>query len=200
MLESTLAPELRLALAYAPAVVRPLQLAAFALDARLAGIVGNAREVLLAQIKLAWWRERLGEPPEQRPPGEPLLAALAAWHGPVDPLLALVDGWEAMLDPDAADPLALADARAALGRGLAIQAAAPEAAEQAAAALRGWSLATTGQGAAQSLSNLPKLTLPRSLRALAVLYGLARRRGGQAPLLDGPAALAAAMRIGMLGI
>ena len=101
---------------------------------------------------------------------------------------------------DAADPLALADARAALGRGLAIQAAAPEAAEQAAAALRGWSLATTGQGAAQSLSNLPKLTLPRSLRALAVLYGLARRRGGQAPLLDGPVALAAAMRIGMLGI
>lgn len=194
MFEATLSPELRLALAYAPAAVRPVQLAAFALDAKLAGIVGNAREVLLAQIKLAWWRERLAEPAAQRPQGEPLLAALGAWNGPVDPLLALIDGWEAMLDPDAPDPAALAEARAELGRGLAIQAGAEQAAEQAAAALRGWSLAVCGQGGA-----LPPLAMPRSLRALAVLYGLARRRGGAMPLLEGPMALAAAVRIGMIG-
>ena len=50
VLEASLSPDVRLALAYAPTGVRPIQLAAFALDAKLAGIVGHAREVLLAQI------------------------------------------------------------------------------------------------------------------------------------------------------
>ena len=139
MFEANLPPDIRLALAYAPKRVRPLQLAAFALDARLAGIVGNAREVLIAQIKLAWWRERLAEPPARRPVGEPLLAALADWKAPVDPLLALIDGWEAMLDPERPDVMALADGRAVLGRGLAIQAGMPHAVETAAAALRVYS-------------------------------------------------------------
>ena len=121
MLEASLATEVRLAPAYAAARLRPLQLAAFALDARLAGIVGNAREVLLAQIKLAWLRERLAEPADQRPAGEPLLAALAGWQGSVEPLLTLVDGWEGMLDPDEPNLAALAAGRAALGRGLAMQ-------------------------------------------------------------------------------
>lgn len=194
MLEASLFPEVRLALAYAPARLRPLQLAAFALDARLAGIVGNAREVLLAQIKLAWLRERLAEPAEQRPAGEPLLTALAGWQGSVEPLLALVDGWEAMLDPDEPNPAAWAEGRAALGRGLAMQAGAPEAADAGGQALSAWSLASYGQGGA-----LPALALPRSLRTLSVLYGLARRRAGKMPLLEGPLALAAAMRIGMIG-
>lgn len=192
--EDSLPPEVRLALAYAPASQRPVQLAAFALDARLAGIAANAREVLLAQLKLAWWRERLAEDPARRPQGEPLLAALAAWQGPVDPLLALIDGWEAMLDPDERDLEALAAARAALGRGLAVQARRPEAADFAGRALHDWSLASLGAG-----SDWPGLSLPRQLRALAVLHGLARRRKGQMPLLDGPLALAAAMRIGMIG-
>lgn len=186
---------MRLALAYAPAAHRPVQLAAFALDARLAGVVGAAREVLLAQIKLAWWRERLSEPAGQRPQGEPLLAALSAWQGSVDPLLALIDGWEAMLDPDEPAPLALAEGRAALGRGLAMQANVPAAADAAGQALHGWSLAALGQEPAQA----DRLILPRSLRALAVLHGLARRSGGCAPLLDGPLALASAVRIGMIG-
>lgn len=194
MFEATLPPELRLALAYAPAAQRPLQLAAFALDTKLAGIVGTAREVLLAQIKLAWWRERLAEAPAQRPRGEPLLAALAGWSGPVDPLLGLIDGWEAMLDPDEPNPQALAQGRAALGRGLAIEAGVPAAAEAAGAALHGWSLASMGQG-----GELAALKLPRELRTLAVLHGLARRRRGAMPLLEGPLALAAALRIGMIG-
>lgn len=194
VLEASLSPDVRLALAYAPAAVRPLQLAAFALDAKLAGIVGNAREVLLAQIKLAWWRERLAETVSQRPQGEPILAALAHWQGSTDPLLALIDGWEAMLAPDELNPQALADARAALGRGLAEQVDAAAAADCAATALRGWSLASCGMG-----GELAALSLPRSLRALAILHGLARRRGGAMPLLDGPMALAAALRIGMIG-
>lgn len=194
MLEACLTPDVRLALAYAPDRVRSVQLAAFALDAKLAGIVGNARELLLAQIKLAWWRERLAEAPAQRPQGEPLLTALSVWSGAVDPLIALIDGWEAMLDPDQPNPQALAMGRAALGRGLAFQADEAVAAESAGVALHGWSLAAFGEG-----GSLPALSLPRSLRAVAVLYGLARRRGGKMPLLDGPLALAAAMRIGMIG-
>lgn len=194
MLEASLSPDVRLALAYAPEDVRPLQLAAFALDAKLAGIVGNAREVLLAQIKLAWWRERLAEPAAQRPQGEPVLAALTSWSGAVEPLHALIDGWEAMLDPDEPDLAALAEGRAMLGSGLAMQAGVPDAADTAAIALRSWSLAASGQG-----GDLPALTLPRSLRAAAVLHGLARRRAGKMPLLEGPMALAAAMRIGIVG-
>lgn len=194
MFEETLSPEVRLALAYAPVAQRPLQLAAFALDAKLAGIAVGAREVLLAQIKLAWWRERLAEDPAKRPQGEPLLAALAGWNGSTAPLQALIDGWEAMLDPDEPDLPALAEARAALGQGLAQQAGRAEAAAAAGGALRGWSLVVTG-----AQQDLPPLSLPRELRALAVLHGLARRRGGQIPLLDGPLALAAAMRIGMIG-
>jgi len=127
-------------------------------------------------------------------PVRPLLAALAAWQGSTAPLQALVDGWEAMLDPDAPDLHALAEARAALGQGLAEQAGQAEMAESAGAALRGWSLVVTG-----AQQDLPPLSMPRELRALAVLHGLARRRGGQMPLLDGPLALAAAMRIGMIG-
>ena len=194
VLEASLSPEIRLALAYAPAAVRPVQLAALALDAKLGSIVGQAREVLLAQIKLAWWRERLAEQPDQRPAGEPILAALAGWTGSVEALLALIDGWEAMLDPERPNPAVLAEGRAALGRGLALQAGAAGHAEVAGEALRAWSLAGTGQGSA-----LPALSLPRNLRPLAVLYGLARRRAGEMPLLDGPLALAAAMRIGIMG-
>lgn len=194
MFEEALLPEVRLALAYAPAAQRPLQLAAFALDAKLAGIVGNAREVLLAQIKLAWWRERLAEDPARRPGGEPLLAALASWQGSTAPLQALVDGWEAMLDPDAPDLSGLAEGRSALGRGLAEQAGAAAWGEAAGNALRGWSLASFG---ADCVS--PRISLPRELRAIAVLHGLARRGKARQPLLDGPLALAAAMRIGIIG-
>ena len=46
---------------------------------------------------------------------------------------------------------------------------------------------------------LAALKLPRQLRTLAVLHGLARRRRGAMPLLEGPLALAAALRIGMIG-
>ena len=171
-----------------------MQLAAFALDAKLAGIVAGARELLLAQIKLAWWRERLAEEPAARPQGQPILTALAAWRGSTEPLHALVDGWEAMLDPDQPDLVALAEARAALGRGLAAQADQPAWSEAAGAALHGWSLAALAAG-----GELPRLSLPRELRALAVLHGLARRRKGQMPLIEGPLALASAVRIGMIG-
>ena len=52
----TLAPMHRLALAYAPAEARPAWAGLLALDARLAGVVRAAREPVLGQLRLAWWR------------------------------------------------------------------------------------------------------------------------------------------------
>jgi len=52
----SLGPLNRLALAYAPQSTRLPLLALLALDMRLAGIVRNSREPMLAQLRLAWWR------------------------------------------------------------------------------------------------------------------------------------------------
>ena len=140
MLHATLDPAVRLAVAYAPARLRPLHLAAFALDARLRAVVSGAREPVLAQLKLAWWRDRLNQAPAARPRGEPLLAALAVWPGDAAPLLALVDGWEAMLDrtDQARAVAALAAARGELGAGLARAVSAADHAEPARRALQAW--------------------------------------------------------------
>ena len=51
---------------------------------------------MLAQIRLAWWREMFGRPASDWPAGEPLLAQLAAWDAERAGLAALADGWEAM--------------------------------------------------------------------------------------------------------
>ena len=70
----------RLALTYAPARATRPTLALLALDARLAGIVRSASEPMLAQLRLAWWREQLEIDLTARPAGEPLLAVLESWR------------------------------------------------------------------------------------------------------------------------
>jgi phytoene synthase len=85
------------------------------LEARLFQLVAERREVMLAQIKLAWWRERLAQvadDPAALPKGEPLLAELAQhWCG--RPTLApLADAYEAIMIAEDMD--ALADAGTAL--------------------------------------------------------------------------------------
>ncbi|HEY6868328.1 MAG TPA: squalene/phytoene synthase family protein, partial [Novosphingobium sp.] len=118
-------PLARLALAYAPARLRADWLAVLALDARLAKVVRQAREPMLAQIRLAWWRERLAADPAGWPRGEPVLAALAAWGEAAPRLVPLVDGWEALLG----DPPLAGDSHAlfADGRGVAMGALAARA-------------------------------------------------------------------------
>ena len=90
----------RLALAYAPRRSRDAVLGLWLLDQRLAGILQAQGEVLIAQIKLAWWRDRLGEDPAGWPRGEPLLALLQSGKVPPRSYLPLVDGWEALLAED----------------------------------------------------------------------------------------------------
>lgn len=74
--------------------------ALWGLAARLTKLLLDAREPLIGQIKLAWWRDMmamLASDPAALPKGEPLLAELqASWAGQRG-LDALVDAAEAML-------------------------------------------------------------------------------------------------------
>ena len=204
---ATLPPVQRLALAYAPARARPLWLTLLALDARLAGGVAATREVLLGQIKLAWWRDRLGEDSAQWPKGEPLLAALGAWTGEHGRLVALVDGWEAVLGDGALAELA--DGRAAACAALAEVLGQGPYAPEAARLGRGWGIADLANFPAdpQDADALFALAeghdwrparLPRSLRPLVVLHGLAVRQR-TTPQATGITTLFAGIRLGIWG-
>lgn len=155
---------------------------------------------MLAQIRLAWWREHLAEPAEQRPKGEPLLALLCDHAAAFAPL---VDGWEALLGEGPLPPAAItefAEGRAkALGRlaGLFERPVGPS--EEAG---RNWALADLAGRlshpeerahavSAMAGSSIPKL--PHEMRPLVVLHGLAIRNR------NGPSALLAAIRLGILG-
>lgn len=204
----------RLALAYAPRRSRDAVLTLWLLDQRLAGILQAQGEVLIAQIKLAWWRDRLGEDPNQWPRGEPLLALLQTGKVPPRSYLPLVDGWEALLAEDltAAGVDEFAAGRAACWQALALACGCPEAAAAAAVAARETSYfdlamhlaSDTEATAARQLAMACKwrpARLPRALRPLAVIHALSRRAltSGSPELLDGPGAGLLALRIGLLG-
>lgn len=205
--------EQRLAMAYAPSRARRAMLGLLAFDARLAGLIRGAREPMLAQIKLAWWRERLGEPGPAAVAGEPLLDLLREWGGESAGLARLVDGWEHLLaQPPLAAPAfeLFAEARGAAFAALARQLGEHAAAAEAERAARNWALADLaarlGQAAEREAAcelvtrqDWRRPVLPRSLRPLLVLHALARRSAGTRPLLSGPGALALAARVGMLG-
>ncbi len=74
--------------------------ALWGLAARLTKLLLDAREPLIGQIKLAWWRDMAGliaSDPSALPKGEPLLAELQATWAGQGGLDALVDAAEAML-------------------------------------------------------------------------------------------------------
>lgn len=209
---SPLSPVHRLALAYAPASTRMQLLALLALDARFAGIVRNSREPMLAQLRLSWWREQLSQDSSTWPEGEPLLVALRSWENRQGALLPLVDGWEVMTGtaPLAGEVfLELADGR---GSAFAALAGDPAAAYEARRLGRNWALADI----AGRLSNPEERAivaalvqaqdwrparLPRKLRPLIVLHGLAARslRAGENGVRISPFSLLAVMRLGLLG-
>lgn len=204
----------RLALSYAPRRSRAQIAALWQLDQRLAAILQAQGEALIAQIKLAWWRDRLSEDPASWPAGEPLLAQLR--NGKVAPraFLPLVDGWEALL---AEELTASGVDEFATGRATAWQALAGAFGNQDAAAVAATAARETSYfdlalhlgneaeaGAARKLAQACKwqpARLPRTLRPLAVIHALSRRAllGGSPELLDGPQAGLLALRIGLLG-
>ncbi len=203
---------MRLALAYAPPSARLQTLALLALDQRLAGLLRHSREPMMAQIRLAWWRETLERDAAEWPEGEPLLAALRSWNGGHRALVALVDGWEALtgeapLAPEALEEMV--DGRAAAFAGLAAALGREAEAEAARALGRRWALADLATklnhpGESVVVRRLAQaeqgrsVRVSRALRALAVLEGLARDnlasggRGSARTVLK-------AMRIGLLG-
>ncbi|HWW59107.1 MAG TPA: hypothetical protein VN047_19590 [Sphingopyxis sp.] len=83
-----------------PQARRAAMAALWGLAARLTRLLLDAREPLIGQIKLAWWRDMMvlvASDPASLPKGEPLLAELqASWVGQGG-LDALVDAAEAML-------------------------------------------------------------------------------------------------------
>ncbi len=214
-LSESLPPEQRLALAYAPARARSATLGLFALDTRLAGVVRNASEPLLGQIRLAWWRDRLGEHPQNWPAGEPLLALLRPWGEHAKGLRALVDGWEALMGEPPLEATAfelLAEGRAQGCAALAMVLAEADSAPEAERAGRGWALADMAGRLSSpdellvvtsmlNAQDLRRAALPRTLRPLAMLHGLTRRaaRHPERGLIDGPLALLSAVRLGILG-
>jgi phytoene synthase len=210
-LTAELPPAQRLALAYAPAFARPATLALLALDARLGAVLRGRREPLAAQLRLAWWRDRLATRQSEWPPGEPLLEALRCWRAPAG-LGALVDGWEALLAEALTPPLigefvdGRAQAFAALARELG-----SDRASDAEVAARTWAFADLAANVSSEAERgtvleyarnvPPPPRLSSSLRPLAVLADLgaaALRRGG-GPLLAGPRSALAALRIGLTG-
>lgn len=206
----------RLALNYAPAPMRAPTAALFALDTRLSELVAKASEPLLAQLRLAWWRDELGKSPSARARGDPVLDSLGeTWAGEERALAGLVDGWEQLVGEAPLPGSALeafargrADAFAALAR-LAGEPAAEEIARDAG---RVWALAdlasrvSDGEERQAALALAHGITrgaarLPRALRPLAVLRGLARRAlaAEGAPLVTRRRDILAALRLGMTG-
>jgi len=203
---------MQLALAYAPSRAKLPTLALLALDQRLAGLLRHSREPMMAQIRLAWWRETLGREAAEWPEGEPLLAALRSWNGGHCALVALVDGWEALtgeapLAPESLEEMV--DGRAAAFAGLAEALDRRNEADAARALGRRWALADLatklnhpGESvvvkrlAQAERGHAPRVS--RTLRPLAVLEGLARDNlasGGQGSART----VLKAMRIGLLG-
>ena len=202
----------RLALSYVRGEARAATLALLLLDTRLADAVRRAGEPVLAQIKLAWWRDRFAEPAEIWPEGEPLLDRLHAWPGTLSSLGSLVDGWEALLAEtlNESDLAAFARGRAeawtALGEGLGVRDLA-----STCASAREWALAdiclhlgnATEVALARSMleDGNQSIRLPAQLRSLAVLRALtirAVKRDSSDPL-DGAGAMLVALRSGLTG-
>ncbi|MBB3861213.1 phytoene synthase [Novosphingobium hassiacum] len=178
----------RLALSYAPRSARAAWEALIFFNLKLAEAAKPGREPMMIQLRLSWWRDRLSEPADSWPKGEPVLAGLKVWEREAAALIGLVDGWEAkIVGEDGGVELAQAqiESYVALAR-----------------LLGETELADVRQTAAQlitpgrSSSRPPKLA--RAMRPLAILRALAMRteQGGEpTPLRD----LAMLMRVGLLG-
>lgn len=198
----------RIAVLYAPQHLRKGYHVLLRLDAQLARIALTAREPALAQLKLAWWRDACGDLADAR--GSPLLLALGrAWSGEGEPLVELVDGWEELAAGEGG--FAAGAERVAQARAVACASAAGvPVAEPCRIAARRWTIVTLAAAAPDSgyrsamlatARALPAARLPRALRPLAVLDGLARRalRREGGPLLGDRLSPLAALRLGIFG-
>lgn len=174
---AALNPPERLAVAYAPRAAQPLWQGFLALGHRLADAAREGREPLMIQLRLAWWRDRFDQPVSEWPASEPLLALLEPWDAERAALRGLVDGWEALVvgeDGGAALDAARVNTVLALARLCGVSDHEP-----------------VRRAAAEWLGLQPPAPpaprLPKALRPLAILRGLALRgtkEGAASPLSD----------------
>lgn len=215
-LASSLPAVAQLALVYAPKAAHEPTLALLALDARLANLIRRSSEPMLAQLRLAWWRESISRDPAEWPEGEPILAAMRSWEANHAALAVLVDAWEALTAPPPLTGAQLSDfaaGRGAAAGALAVTLGLPG--EQAAASELGriWGIedlamrlgahaekAVALELAASAPARLPRVSRP--LRPLRVLAGLTRRRriAGSEQGAASPGAMLQALKLGLLGL
>ena len=205
----------RLALSYASATAHAPTLALLALDTRLAGVVRAAREPMIGQIRLAWWREQFRSPAARWPEGEPLLAALRVWQDHRGALEGLVDGWEELTAPLPLAPASMTAFAEARGRAFAALAELLGVAADSREAHRAgthWALADLAGRLGDPAERAEALDLVRCgepqrprlsrwMRPLVVLHGVAIRslQSGSAPGNIAPTAALTALRLGLLG-
>lgn len=171
-------PEEQLALVYAPASMRARLTLLLALDHRLNGVVHLASEPMLAQIRMAWWRDQLASLAQgAAAPAEPLLSMIAANPEWIAPAAALVDAWDGILTDPA--PISPDEARAAtlLGEGATLGAR---------TGMTGWALTVRGRAeeGARSLKMGLANKWPRAFRAQRLMAhrALADMDGSARPL------------------
>lgn len=182
-------PERELALTYAPIDRRASLAALLGLDEALAALLRSTKEPAIAQIRLAWWRERLAELDFAAPPAMPVLESLASdvvARGIAGKrLVGIVEGWEVLIEADRLDRdalLAFADKR---GGGLFAVAAELLGARAEPMAGQGWAIAdlashltapdeaALARRMATEWLNRP-WRWPRRTRALGALAAIAR--------------------------
>lgn len=210
-----LAPEAQLALAHTRAPFREALRIFFELDLRLARIVAGTSEPMLGQMRLAWWRDILAKPIEERPSGDAVLDAIGeCWAGREKGLIGLVDGWENLL---AEPPLSEANARQfAQGRVCAMRDAFADTSDvwetcNAGANAWHWALADLAANVSEpkerdmlvalALEQMPGKPLPSPFKGVAVLGALALRslkKDGR-PLMEGRSASLTALRAAFFG-
>ena len=204
-----LSPLQEMALAHVRGAVGDALAATLALDHRCGRIVLAAKEPILAQMRLAWWRDQLGMEVADRPRGDPVLDALGqTLSGCKESLIALVDGWEALLGEE--ERSQAARRACAAGRAAGIGAISSVAGlEEFRTVLVGeadrWALADLALLAPDAGTGVPPdargFRLPRSLRAVSIMRAVAERcvaDGGRAPLSKRGDALLA-LRVALLG-
>lgn len=181
----------------------------FMLDNACAQVARTVHEPLMAQIRLAWWRDGLlanTELPAHRSPEMDSLRALEGFGRMQPHLVTMIDGWEELILFDGADPDAMLTAFAR-GRGGGLFAAfGGEGASGAVWAL--WDLAghlgdealtETAVALARDMATGPRVRLPRMLAMMASAARNDVRRGRGAPPDLTPGLYLRLLRIQILG-
>ncbi|SCW91365.1 phytoene synthase [Sphingobium faniae] len=179
----------------------------WALDGRMAELVATTSEPMIGQIRLAWWREALGDAAAAKGRGEPLVDAMRAKGiAPPPGLSQWLGGWEALLG-DVDLPAFAAGRGGGLFRALAGQEEGPDWLARAGAVWALWDLsghsgdpALAEEAVLLARRHLPedRLPWPAAWKPLRIAFGLARgdvEKGRRAP-----AALTPGLYLRLMGL